>query len=148
MRRFNALIGLSIFGTLLAANAGAAVVNVHVVDFDFTTSATSGVHFNPTINLGDTVHWIWDSQFLHSSTSVAGIAESWNSGDHTGGATFDHTFTHAGTFWYYCDMHGFDLGNQTAGGMSGTVTVVPEPVSSAALLIGLGGLLARRRRKA
>jgi hypothetical protein len=36
---------------------------------------------------------------------------------------FEHTFSHVGRFWYYCLPHGFDLGNGTAGGMAGTITV-------------------------
>jgi hypothetical protein len=76
-----------------------------------------------TIHPGDTVHWVWDSG-THSTTSVAHSAETWDSGvQSTPGSTFDHTFTHTGTFSYYCSIHGFDQGNGTAGGMSGTVTV-------------------------
>ena len=49
----------------------------------------------------------------------AGGAVSWNSGTMNAGNTFDHTFTHSGTFEYYCGFHGVDNGNGTAGGMSG-----------------------------
>jgi len=95
------------------------------------TVVLDNMAFSPkavTINLGDTVHWVWDEDF-HSTTSVAGSAEAWDSGVHNKDFTFDHTFTHTGTFSYYCKIHGFDNGNGTAGGMSGTVTV-----SSAATL--------------
>jgi uncharacterized protein YjdB len=37
--------------------------------------------------------------------------------------TFDHTFTHAGNYVYYCKIHGTDNGNGTASGMFGTITV-------------------------
>jgi plastocyanin len=78
-----------------------------------------------TIHQGDTVDWVWQGGF-HNVVSVAGIAEQFNSGAPTGvvGNTFDHTFTHVGTFAYYCAVHGSDNGNGTAGGMSGTVTVL------------------------
>jgi plastocyanin len=57
---------------------------------------------------------------------VAGIAEQWSSPTtSTFGTTFGHTFTHVGTFAYYCSIHGSDNGNQTASGISGTITVVP-----------------------
>ncbi len=84
-----------------------------------------------TIHQGDTVDWVWQGGF-HNVVSVAGIAEQWNSGAPTGavGNTFEHTFTHVGTFAYYCAVHGADNGNGTAGGMSGTVTVLaatPSP---------------------
>jgi plastocyanin len=81
-----------------------------------------------TIHPGDTVEWVWQGGF-HDVISVAASAEQWNSGAPTGtvGTTFDHTFTQVGTFSYYCSVHGFDKGNGTAGGMSGTVTVVATP---------------------
>jgi plastocyanin len=92
-----------------------STVNVHIQSDVFSPAAV-------TINVGDTIHWIWDGS-PHSTTAVSGIAESWNSGIHNAGFTFDHTFTHAGTFAYYCMVHGFDNGNGTAGGMSGMVKV-------------------------
>jgi hypothetical protein len=39
------------------------------------------------------------------------------------GHHFQHDFSQVGRFWYYCLPHGFDRGNGTAGGMSGTITV-------------------------
>src|SRR6516162_9186938 len=72
-----------------------------------------------TIHQGDTVEWVWKGGF-HNTTSVAGIAEQWSSPTtSTVDTKFDHTFTHVGTFAYYCSIHGSDNGNQTARGMSG-----------------------------
>lgn len=99
----------------LEARALLTTVTVHVVDFAFSPSTL-------TIQPGDTVHWVWDGD-MHSTTSVAGSKESWDSGVHMTGFTFDHTFTQAGSFSYFCTIHGFDKGNGTAGGMSGVVTV-------------------------
>src|SRR5262249_32954296 len=50
------------------------------------------------------------------------------SGDLFGpGPTFDHKFTHAGVITYYCNIHGFDVGDGTAEGMVGQITVIaPE----------------------
>jgi plastocyanin len=103
-----------------------ATVTVHVADDVFTPSAV-------TIQPGDTVRWVWD-EGIHSTTSVAGSAETWDSGVHTPSFTFDHTFTTLGTFSYYCSVHGFDRGNGTAGGMSGTITVgAPAALQSIAV---------------
>src|SRR4051812_997065 len=69
----------------LETRALLATVTVHVVNFAFTPDPV-------TINVGDTVHWVWDTP-NHSTTSVVGSTESWDSGIHGVGFTFDHTFT-------------------------------------------------------
>jgi plastocyanin len=99
---------------LLEPRALLTTVNVTVENFDFNPATV-------TINVGDTVHWVFTS--THSTTSVVGSIEMWDSGVLNAGATFDHTFTHAGTIVYYCTLHGHDNGNGTASGMSGTVIV-------------------------
>jgi hypothetical protein len=111
-------------------------ITIHVVNFDFTDGA--GSHIDPTIELGDTVQWVWDANF-HSTTSVAGQSEVWDSGIHSTPFDFSHTFTHLGTFVYFCQIHGFDNGDGTAGGMSGSINVVP--VSTPEGGPGLAGLL-------
>jgi plastocyanin/uncharacterized protein YjdB len=103
----------------LEVRALLATVTVNIINFAFTPNPV-------TINVGDTVHWVWQSN-NHSTTSatINGTpqAESWNSGVVNLGATFDHTFTHAGTFGYYCSIHGFDNRDGTGGGMAGTIMV-------------------------
>jgi plastocyanin len=111
--------GFPLWGETLEDRKLLATVTVHVINFAFNPSAV-------TINVGDTVHWVWDTN-NHSSTSVAGIPEKWDSGVQNAGFTFDHTFSNVGTWAYYCKIHGFDNGNGTAGGMSGTVTVNSAP---------------------
>jgi plastocyanin len=125
------------------ANAANTTI-VHVFNFDFSTNPAGGPIVDPTIHLGDTIEWTWDAEsgaHPHSATSVAGLVESWDSGVHTPAFTYNHTFTHLGTFNYYCTLHGFDNGNGTASGMSGFVTVVPEPASIVLLAAGLSPLL-------
>ena len=123
------------------SRADADLITVHIVNFDFTDTGIGGTHFDPVIHQGDTVEWVWNQGF-HSTTSVAGMTESWNStAMASAGQTFDHTFTHVGTFAYYCSIHGADNGNGTASGMAGVVRVtaaVPEP--SSLVLCGIAGL--------
>src|SRR5947209_2123702 len=124
----------------------ASTQQVHVFDFDYSTSPAGQPIMDATVNVGDTVHWVWDTGF-HDVQSVIGSIESFNSAVVGPGSTFDHTFTHAGVYHYYCTIHGFDAGNGTAGGMAGTITVLaPEPGAALAML-ALIPLMARRRAR-
>jgi plastocyanin len=63
-----------------------------------------------SIPVGGAVHWNWAGG-PHSSTSgtcTAGCTPdgNWDSGIQSQGATFDHTFPAAGTFPYFCEVHG------------------------------------------
>ena len=82
-----------------------------------------------TIHVGDTVQWIW-STGPHSTTSGTcsgggpGYAATscdadskWESGIRTPPNTFSQTFTTAGTFKYFCDVH--------LDSMTGTIQVQP-----------------------
>jgi plastocyanin len=105
----------------LEGRALLATTTVNIVGVGFQGS------FNPDpvpIHVGDTVHWVWQTSD-HSTTSVGGIPEHWDSGVQNAGFTFDHTFTHTGSFQYYCTVHGQDNGNGTASGMHGTIMVMP-----------------------
>src|SRR5947209_7869055 len=67
-----------------------STVEVDLINFAFSPT-------NVTINVGDTIHWVWKTNF-HSTTSVDGSGVSWDSGVHNSGFTFDLTFNQAGTF--------------------------------------------------
>jgi plastocyanin len=81
---------------------------------------------NLTIHVGDTVRWVWASSGHSVVSGTSGNADNqFCSPSNTGcdnpplsskGATYEHTFTQAGTFPYYCSVH-FQLG------MTGTITV-------------------------
>jgi plastocyanin len=87
---------------------GPKTVPVHIQDFQFSPKVVN-------ITAGDTVHWLWDAS-NHSTTSDSNL---WDSGVKSNGSTFDHTFPTAGSFPYYCVVHGGPGG----AGMSGTVVV-------------------------
>jgi len=128
-----------------AGPAAAALWTVTLED-----DAALNSFFNPaaiTINRNDTVRWELQSIFPHTVTADPGQTETWTEAilQVPLNLTFQHTFTNVGTFRYYCRFHGGPGGQ----GMSGTVTVLPEPTGTAALgflLAGLGALRLRLRR--
>jgi len=72
-----------------------------------------------TIQVGDTVRWVWGSPGHSVVSGTDGNADNKfcspsNSGCNNPplsnmGASYEHTFTQAGTFPYYCSVH-FTLG--------------------------------------
>ena len=97
---------------LLGAKAATVQVQVGSGGFKFVPQ-------DVTINVGDTVEWVWVGAVLHSTTSgTPGLPDGmWDSGLHAAPFTFDFTFTTAGTFAYFCTAHG------SCCGMIGSVTV-------------------------
>ena len=74
--------------------------------------------FNPstsTVSEGSTVTWNWTGANAHNVTWVTGSPAA--SATQSAG-TYQRTFTTAGTYEYYCTIHG----TPTAG-MRGTITV-------------------------
>ncbi len=128
------LVGLLCAAGAAAASASTACADVVVVRvFNFGFNPTPGATGNAdvTINVGDTVRWVWESGF-HSTTSAAGQAESWGSGNRLPPFAFEHTFTTPGTYAYYCAVHGSDHGGGHVGGMAAHVIVLGnEPACSA-----------------
>ena len=101
-----------------------------------TVSVSAGDYtFYPphvTINVGDTVTW---SNFGGLHNVLADDNSFGNGAPSATRWTYSHTFTTAGTFGYYCTIHGTPGG----GGMAGMITVgatTPPPPS-----IALGGYL-------
>ena len=102
-------LGVLAFLVLPAVAAAATTHTVEVgsggdrfVDEDSHTSTT-------TIQVGDTVMWVWNSGF-HSTTSGScspGCTPNgqWDSGVGSAPKSFSHTFTSAGSFPYYCVVH-------------------------------------------
>jgi len=71
-----------------------------------------------TIRQGTTVHWINKDLAGHS---IIADDDSFNSELLANGQSFTRTFDSAGTFPYYCGIHGGPGG----AGMAGTIKVVP-----------------------
>ncbi len=108
------------------AEAAPATHLVTVESLDFTDDVNKTT--NPavtTIPIGDSVQWHWLTG-THTTTSRTGVGDSWNSGTHTAGDTFTHTFDVAGTFTYECLVH--------PGKMSGSVVVIDPNANPTATL--------------
>ena len=109
--KFALIVGCAAFISLL--NAGATTFQVQV--------GAGGLKFTPqnvAIQVGDTVQWIWAANGHSSTSGTPGQPDGmWDSGVQNSGFVFNHTFTSAGTFNYFCSPHGLCCG------MIGSVTV-------------------------
>src|SRR5690348_7586003 len=120
---------LGVVGAMAPAGIGATPAGAATT----TVSIGSAFVFSPatiTIHVGDTVTWRHDSSStMHSVTADNGSFDSSPNCPSTclgANATFSHVFNTAGTFRYYCRIHGAPGGV----GMSGTVTVLAATPST------------------
>jgi plastocyanin len=97
------------------ADAGPQTITVEV--------GQGGLMFVPssvTVNVGDTVHWVWASSghsvVSGATTGCMSDGVFGTAGTQSTGATYDFTFTTAGSFQYHCGPH-------CQFGMTGTVVV-------------------------
>jgi plastocyanin len=113
---------LVVVALLVPATAGAATTEVGVKDFEFVPAVTP-------VTTGDAVHWSRQEGSLasHSVTANSGFFDS--GAPTTGPIDLTVTFS-AGTFRYYCKVHGTTSGGTDAG-MNGfvkvPVTITPAP---------------------
>lgn len=78
----------------------------------------NGAAASKTISVGDTVEWIWDDDFNHTVSGIAGnsVEPNFDSGYHMGiGYVYSKTFTVEGVNDYECLVHPIS--------MYGTITV-------------------------
>lgn len=81
-----------------------------------TGMGTQAYGTNPLqVSMGSTVTWINNDSAPHTVTADDG---SFDSGSMQTGQSYSHTFSSAGTFPYYCTIHG-------KASMSGSVQVTP-----------------------
>jgi plastocyanin len=100
-----------------------------------------GFTFSPnpvTINDGDTVQWNWAGAQHSSTSSPSSLLEVWDSGAITTGS-FSHTFTHTGSFGYFCTVHGALVMSGTVNVSAAATTAIPalSPRTLVLLLIVL-----------
>jgi nitrite reductase (NO-forming) len=104
-------------GTMMAGNSTTAASGYEIDIAPGSSAPSSAKFYEPpalTVPAGSTVTWKNSDSTLHTVTS--GSAESGVSGTEfdssylAGGKTFQHTFSSAGTFDYYCTLHPFMKG--------------------------------------
>ena len=108
---------------LCAPFAFAAISNVDIEPGSFDPD-------NVTINVNDQVVWTWVSDF-HSTESDTGL---WDSGVFNTGHIFTNTFTSAGTFPYFCVVHGFTGTVNVQPGATGPNDAIISPTNGASFI--------------
>ena len=104
------LISLSIDSTAIFAQTGTTISMV-----PGSSAPTNPKFYDPSpanVAVGTPVTWINDDATLHTATSGTPDAptDEFDSSYLAKGKTFQHTFTKAGTFDYYCQLHPFMVG--------------------------------------
>jgi plastocyanin/PKD repeat protein len=106
---------LSDLNLFIQGNGTFTVHEIEVADFEFIPQ-------NVSIQLGDTVRWIWTGVIPHTTTSDATSGEdSWDSGLLNQGSFFDYVVNNEGMHPYYCIPHGAPGGI----GMAGSIEAGP-----------------------
>jgi len=113
----------------------ADVIDVYVYDNEFSINPPGQPIEAAIITEGDTIRWIW-FQGDHTTTSVTGSIEIWDSQIDVNVTEFSYQFNTPGLYWYYCTKHGGDNGDGTANGMASTITVLSSSVGACCLPSG------------
>jgi plastocyanin len=99
------------FGSASAAETSPAPIVVHIKDFKYAPTPIK-------IHVGDTVAFINDDDEAHTVTASD---KSFDSEGLDSNKTWKHTFTKAGTFAYFCELHPY---------MKASIVVLPVEKSS------------------
>ncbi len=111
------LAPLTAIAVLVAAPTSiAADVGIGAKNFEFTPE-------RQTVGVGDAVTWTFNDEG-HTTTSVPGQGEKWDSGVEDEGAKFTKTFNKPGKYQYLCTPH--------ESFMKGTITVGSDTVKKTA----------------
>ena len=111
------VIGFVVGGLVVGAiGAGVILRNIAAGTADVTIvrdAASVAVPYLPAtfpVAVGITVTWINKDVTAHTVTSSLNGTIPFDSGPFTTGATWSHTFTQPGTYWYYCTIHPMMVG--------------------------------------
>jgi plastocyanin len=145
-QRWAPVLGVATLATSIAGHALGAERIVHVGQGGtYYVDEASGTKVS-TINVGDTITWVWEGNMSHSVTAgtcsgnggggiygdgggTCTADTTWQStGLHPAGFTFSNTFNGVGTFEYFCAMHlGAMTGKVIVQAATATGPCAPEP---------------------
>ena len=100
--RYLMLFGLVMLpGAACNSNNPPTTNEVVMRDFSFAPESLN-------VSVGDTVTWVNNGAYAHTTTSgeTGSPDGKWNSGSLVPGVSFEHVFTEAGNYHYYCSLHG------------------------------------------
>jgi plastocyanin len=121
------VVAIGALVVLTSRDTEAATVNVVAGNPNWFCDASYSMAECPTtVNVGDTVTWMFAGGNYHSSTECRGStcddvsppnpSPLWDSGLHFGGS-YSRVFNTPGVYYYMCNFHGYGL-------MRGKITVV------------------------
>jgi plastocyanin len=138
MRRFGGLLSLALFSitgivmslVMSSGSASAATTTVEVGDIYYCSAAYDGEVCTTTVTVGDTVVWDFSGAKLAHTVTDCGAScmnptssQLFDSGVVQGGdGPYQFTFTTAGTYNYYCQIHALQ--------QQGKIVVQPASVST------------------
>lgn len=84
---------------LISINSFSAIHVINQSGMEFTPA-------NPTVNVGDVIHWVWaDGSHTTSSRTIPVGATTWDAPLNSTHTSFDYTVTVAGSYSYACTIH-------------------------------------------
>ncbi|MBI4571094.1 MAG: hypothetical protein HY723_04030 [Chloroflexi bacterium] len=138
------LLAVAAGALLLGARPTAAqeTVTIAVGDTWFCDASYQAGVCEIAIDAGDTVVWDFSGATLPHTTTACGEtcdtptgSPLWNSGIISGGGTFSYTFSQAGIYPYFCQIHPFQRGridvHEGARPTTPTLVVISPPVDYA-----------------
>jgi plastocyanin len=113
------IAGLAVSLVMSSGSASAATSTVPVGDLYFCSASFSGGVCTTTVTAGDTVVWDFSAQdAAHTVTACGASCDNptssplFDSGLVQNHGTFQFTFTTAGTYSYYCQVHALQMRGQ------------------------------------
>lgn len=113
---------------LISLNSFSAIHVINQSGMEFTPA-------NPTVNVGDVIHWVWaDGSHTTSSRTIPVGATVWDSPLNSTHTSFDYTVTVVGSYSYACTIH-------ESMGMTGSFTAVDGSTGVGEIPVSLGFLI-------